>query len=107
MNKALIVSLIALAVAPAAVANTSYGACGEPGSSGIIDTGAGIYIDARGPNQGTWIYQESNGLPGLQRGGASSFVPDNNERCIDEDETGAGADTLIVGVIVPQIIGPF
>lgn len=44
--------------------------------------GSGLFFGG-----GTWIYEESNGLPGMQRGGSGETVTD--ESC------GHGPDTLI------------
>jgi hypothetical protein len=37
---------------------------------------ATFYVWARA-NDGDWVYQETNGVPGLQAGGCSPYVPDD------------------------------
>lgn len=45
---------------------------------------------------GTWVYEESNGLPGLQRGGSSLDVEwfAFNTDSVNDETCGAGPDTL-------------
>lgn len=41
-----------------------------------------FYLDDRGVGAGgEWIYQESNGIPGLQPGGSSAYVPGDTDSC--------------------------
>lgn len=42
-----------------------------------------------------WIYQETNGLAGLQRGGTSPYFPDDSDPCNDPLPPGYSPDTII------------
>ena len=55
-----------------------------------LPNGDTYYVDDRGSvtGSGTWIYKESNGIPGLQRGGTSDIVPDDTDKCQTLDENG-------------------
>jgi hypothetical protein len=93
--KKLAIAGAALATAAALVAATPAGATHE-GCNGTVtqqDTPAGtFYVDDRGVDgAGVWIYQESNGIAGLQSGGESSVLGD-----LDVDDcTHETPDTLI------------
>lgn len=94
--------IIVLALlAPLALAShTPRGACDSEGAPalGIVQVntypgGPVFYVDDRNALvNGVWIYAESNGqydengdpAHNLQRGGASPFVPDDNETCVDD-----------------------
>lgn len=84
-----VIILAAMLLAPAALASHApAGRCDSDGSPalGIVQVNAGpetFYVDDRGQN-GLWIYRESNGMDGLQRGGASPYVPDQPETCVDD-----------------------
>jgi hypothetical protein len=56
------------------------------GSGRANDPVPTFYVDDRNYAQGNgvWIYMESNGIDGLQRGGASPFVPNDNEICWED-----------------------
>lgn len=43
---------------------------------------------------GVWVWEESNGKPGLQRGGQPPFTPDNYTPCVDDHDV--PPDTLIL-----------
>jgi hypothetical protein len=92
----MIVMLSATLVVPF-VAADAHGDCDAKGNIalGIVDIGGVAYIDDRNYllGNGIWLYVESNGTPGLQRGGSSPIVPDDNENCFDDSET--GPDLLI------------
>lgn len=52
----------------------------------VLDTPAGtFYVDDRNYAlaHGLWVYQETNYVDGLQRGGASDVIPDDSEICYD------------------------
>lgn len=66
----------AAAVASVAAPVTPAGATESPCDGTIIATPDGnFYIEDRGfpDGWGLWVYQESNGVRGLQRGGTSMF----------------------------------
>ena len=70
---------VALVAGLAGAAPAQAGACDSDGypATGVteIETAAATYyVDDRGAvlGNGVWIYEESNGVPGLQRGGTSS-----------------------------------
>jgi hypothetical protein len=44
------------------------------------------YLDDRNYllGDGMWLYEETNGIGGLQRGGHSNYIPDDNEICTDD-----------------------
>jgi hypothetical protein len=88
-------SLAFVLVAALTLAAPARASCtvGGPGL-GFVDIGGMVYIDHRGPEGGIWVYQESNGQPGLERGGCSPFVPDDCEPCWDGH---GGHDTLVLG----------
>ncbi len=54
--------------------------------------GAGVPGSGLIVGGGTWVYQESNGLPGLQRGGSSAI---GEEDSVNDETCGAMPDTLI------------
>lgn len=94
-----ILFLVALAsLTPAALAIPISGdGCGGTGGPalGIVDTGSGYYVD--GTSNGVWVFQESNGVAGLQTGpdGASAYVPGDVFTCGVDNGRGA-PDTLVV-----------
>ena len=61
----------------------------------VTDIGGLIYIDDRDfvSGNGLWIYLESNGEPGLQRGGQSILLGANDVEVCQES---ANPDTLII-----------
>lgn len=65
---------IGLLFAAALVPASSAGHCG-----GTITEIGVLYLDDRGDNGGLWIYVESNGMPGLQQGGANGLWSDECE----------------------------
>jgi hypothetical protein len=81
-----------LAIAPFAWADPNDDPnCGPDGNIALgvveIDTPAGtFYVDDRNYllGNGIWLYQECNGIDGLQRGGSSPILPDDNEICQDD-----------------------
>lgn len=81
-------ALTAVGVAAPATANP----CGAGGGTGlgIIDVGGAglVYIDDRDyvNGNGLWIYVESNGQPGLQRGASNPIGiadPSFNDSCVE------------------------
>ncbi|MFN2614682.1 MAG: hypothetical protein ABR552_07705 [Actinomycetota bacterium] len=92
-----VVAVMAIGMTGAA-AQASGDACASDGTPALgivtVQTAAGtFYIDDRNfvLGNGTWVYQESNGIPGLQHGGSSPYLPDDTDPC---SESGA-PDTLI------------
>ena len=104
-----LLALLATLLAPATLAShQAVGRCEAPnGGLGLVEVTADrpdatFYVDDRNAvtGYGTWVYVESNGIwtshgaPGvysddiaahnLQRGGASPFIPDDAEICVDE-----------------------
>ena len=99
MNKTMIAILVATMVAPFALAtHTPQGRCDSEDSPslGIVQVGSGddaYYIDDRNYAlaNGIWLYDETNGIwvdgdtaHSIQRGGASPYVPDDPEICVDD-----------------------
>lgn len=83
-----LVAIVALMFIPIHANALSTGPCS---GNWPIDQGRGIttqsaggmtfYVDNRGTSNGVWIYQESNGIKNLQRGGSSLFESD---ACVDD-----------------------
>lgn len=90
----LVVALAALNAFPT-TNGSPHGPCtGPPPALGIIPVGGLVYVDDRGAQgNGIWIYRESNGIPGLQRGGNGLIVPGDRDLCYDDSAT--GPDQLI------------
>jgi hypothetical protein len=88
MNKTIILALLAASVVMPFAAHASTGDCDSKGTPalGIVSIGGMFYIDDRNYllGNGLWVYQESNGISDLQRGGSSQIVPDDNEICTDD-----------------------
>lgn len=100
MNKTMIAILVTATIAPLAIAeHTPQGLCdsGDAPSLGIVQidspNGQIFYVDDRNYllANGIWVYEETNGIitPGdvghsLQRGGASAYIPDDSEICVDD-----------------------
>lgn len=85
----------ALVASPAAAADCN-------GTITQFDTAAGtFYVDDRTDGEATlnhWVYLESNGIEGLQSGGASAVLGDlDADSCYELDENGdpIAPDTLI------------
>ena len=91
------VALALLLTAPLALAaHTPQGRCdaGDAPGLSIVQVGEGDdawYVDDRGIFNGVWVYEETNGIwvdddpfHSLQRGGASPYVPDDADPCIDD-----------------------
>jgi hypothetical protein len=79
------------------IALVPFGASADHGCNGAVtqlDTPAGtFYIDDRGVDSaGVWVYQESNGTPGLQSGGNSAILGDVDSDACEHD----APDTLLV-----------
>jgi hypothetical protein len=112
--------LVAMAAAPALSLCVPTSA--DPGTYNRIDLpdGRTFYLEERGNplgtqppvpgsgfvlGDGTWLYEESNGLPGLQRGGiglTGSCFPPQPAPClvfdqdkINDETCGRGPDTLV------------
>lgn len=68
--------------------------------NGSVTTVGDLYVDDRGADtDGVWVYQESNGIAGLQSGGNSAVLGANDaDACYELDEQGKkiAPDTLIV-----------
>lgn len=100
MNKTMIAVLIATISTPLALGeHTPEGLCdsGDAPALGIMrfdaPNGGIYYIDDRNYilGNGIWLYEETNGIivngdnaHSLQRGGASAYVPDDSEICVDD-----------------------
>ena len=97
MNKTLVLALLAVSFVAPFVAADSTGDCDSKGTPalGIVNIGDTAYVDDRNYalGNGIWLYLESNNLAGLQRGGSSPVVPDDNEICTDTSVN--GPDQLI------------
>jgi hypothetical protein len=76
---------------PFAIAD-AHGACDSKGQPalGVVSIAGVAYIDDRNYlfGNGVWLYFETNGEPGLQRGGGSWIVPNDNEICYDDSPNG-------------------
>lgn len=96
------------ATMPSALADDPPTGCQADGPLKYQEISAGgqtFYIEDRqfvandaGTQDGTWVYQESNGVAGLQRGGASQIVPGDAEQeaCTNQSVIDGGtADELI------------
>jgi hypothetical protein len=98
MNKTLVLALLAATVVMPFAAHASTGDCDSKGTPalGEVSIGGAFYIDDRNYllGNGLWVYQESNGIDNLQRGGSSQIVPDDNEICVDDPNV--APDQLIV-----------
>jgi hypothetical protein len=88
-------TIVAAAIIAAAVPMSSP-AAPPPECSGTVTEAGGFYVDVRDPAElSIWIYQESNGIAGLQRGGVSDISDDSS--CAEFDSAGnqTPPDTLI------------
>jgi hypothetical protein len=98
MKTPIAIALLSVSLVIPFVVADSHGDCDSKGNIalGIVDVGGVAYVDDRNLplGNGLWVYAESNGTPGLQRGGSSFIVPDDNEVCYDDSET--GPDLLIL-----------
>jgi hypothetical protein len=96
----LVASILLLAFSPQlrTLRADSHGDCDCKGCPeiGIIDIGGRAYVDDQGgmAANGYWVYLESNGAAGLQRGGSSVLVPGDHEICWDDSDV--GPDTLLL-----------
>lgn len=97
----LLVSAIALVAGGLHAGAARAGACDSEGypATGItkLDTPAGTYyVDDRGAalGNGFWVYKESNGQPGLQRGGRSTAP--GPLAATDTCNDGGPPDTLVL-----------
>lgn len=72
---------------PASAAATSHSCT----SIQVIDVGVGYYVDVRDEPGNLWIYEESNGIAGLQPGG----LGDEGCELYDQDGVPIPADTVI------------
>ena len=93
MNKTMIVALVAAFVATPLAAQASEGLCDSDGAPALgivpLETPAGTYyVDDRNAvvGNGVWVYEETNSITFLQRGGASDSFPDDPEICVDDPE---------------------
>ena len=70
----------------------AHGDCDSKGypALGIVNIAGVAYIDDRNYlfGNGIWIYMETNGEDGLQRGGSSLLIPNDNEICYDDSLNG-------------------
>ncbi len=103
-----LVVLLLIGPLPAAGADP-HGSCALMGgvALGIVTIGSGqagsttFYVDDRNElfGNGLWIYEESNHIDGLQRGGGSILnpydraagLPEDNEICWDDSTNGPDA----------------
>lgn len=92
MTIRLLFALGALAALAGAV-YASTGDCDCGGGTGcgtgvwtVPIPGATLYLDDRGyvTGNGIWLYEETNGIAGLERGGCSPYVQDTCEICVDD-----------------------
>ena len=90
MNKTMIALLATTLVAPFALAtHTPQGGCdsGDAPSLGIVQVGEGddaYYVDDRNYLLGNGIWVADDPAHSLQRGGASAYIPDDSEICVDD-----------------------
>jgi hypothetical protein len=84
--------IIAGAAIAALVPVAGHAAC-----EGDATEAAGIYVDVRGDvtDGDIWIYQESNGIDGLQRGGVGELSDDTECTTYDAEGNPIPPDTLI------------
>ncbi len=73
MNKFIVTIVAALAMSFASPAFAADGEC-HPTTTDPTATLDKHYVDV--DSKGVWVYEESNGVPGLQRGGAGDPVDD-------------------------------
>ena len=95
MRPAIAFSILLLAV-PAFVAPASAGECSPMEPLPVLAVGSGdatVYVDIRDTGGSIWIYQESNHVPGLQRGGSAPLSDDSN--CAEWWNPDYVPDTLI------------
>jgi len=91
----LLAALLALTPAALAVPLSGDGCGGAGGPAlGLLDTGVGLYVE--GTSDGVWVWQESNGVAGFQRGaGSSVLLPGDAYACVPDDGRPPG-DTLLL-----------
>jgi len=77
-------------------------AVGEPANTNPPVPGSGFVLGIAGEGEGTWIYQESNGVDGLQRGGTSIPCLPAEDPClvtgvdpVNDENCGHGPDTIL------------
>jgi hypothetical protein len=92
---------IALAALVVALGSMGFGHAAEcNGEITQIDSPDGsatLYVDNRDPQVGgVWVYQESNGEEGLQSGGQSVILGDQDVDDCDGTSEGGSPDTLLV-----------
>lgn len=61
-------------------------------AAGGVHQAGPMYVDIRSPTS-VWIYEESNGIDGLQRGGYSILPGGDRDTCVDNRDI--KADSLI------------
>ena len=83
---------------PPSITTTEHNDSPDPGCNGVLTTvqvaGLALYLDNRNPGEALinpWIYAETNGQPGLQRGGSNPLG--DSEPCPSSSAT---PDTLIL-----------
>ena len=98
LRRAVVLASAALiAVAASLVTPAQADPCTSDGhfALGLIDVAGVVYIDDRNyvDGNGFWIYLESNGQSGLQRGGSSVMGPDlgGQDPCVES----TNPDTII------------
>lgn len=101
MKTPFVLAMLAALALPLSASAEPQGRCdgGDNIALGIITIAtpaATFYVDDRNlpDGNGLWVYMESNGHDGLQRGGASPIVPDDSEICTDVGDW--EPDTLLV-----------
>lgn len=92
-------ALAMAALAPITVAMTPGHAAPSRCSGALVEAG-GFYVVVESSDSNPldlWIYQESNGIPGLQRGGSSNISNYSDEQCqqFDSDGQPLPPDTLV------------
>lgn len=90
LTLALLLPALAALIGPRPLASASVGECDSDGhlALGVVSIAGWFYIDDRNYvfGNGIWVYEESNGLSWLQRGGGSSWPPEDREFCIDDPD---------------------
>lgn len=90
MRPTLSILTFALLLPALPVAQASIGDCDSKGhiALGIVSIGGAFYIDDRNFvfGNGIWVYEESNGIPWLQRGSGTTWPGDEGEICTDDPD---------------------
>jgi hypothetical protein len=86
--------VLALSWGPPLVGAVGDSSCDPSDTVAIGAPGGGFALIVNdvpdGGDPGVWLYQETNGLEGVQRGGSSTLIPDDTDLCTsDADEPDA------------------